>query len=283
MPRPTVHDPHDPHHRTDPQHPRPTPSPTPPALATLFPGHDRTSALARRVDWAATPVGDPAGWAPELAAAVRTVLPATVPMLLCWGEDLVQLHNDAFRQLCGSEDLDVMGRRAADACSPAWAALGPRVRRGLAEGVTDHEDALPLVLDRSGRRDEVLWRSSVSPVRSAAGEVLGVLVVVTDLTALARERSRSAELEALVDAQGRHVSEAETRADHLAVALRSNRTIGMAVGVLMARRRLPAEAAFELLRRLSTTSNRKLRDLAETVVHTGDLPALDDRPVSRSR
>lgn len=283
MPRPTVHEPHDPHHRTDPHHPRPTPSPTPPALATLFPGHDRTSTLARRVDWAATPVGDPDGWPPELTAAVRTLLPATVPMLLCWGEDLVQLHNDAFRELCGPEDPDVMGRRAADACSPAWAALGARVRRVLAEGVAVHEDALPLVLDRHGRPEQVFWCCSVSPVRSAVGGVLGVLVVVTDVTALARERSRSAELEELVDAQRRHVTEAETRADHLAVALRSNRTIGMAIGVLMARRRLPAEDAFELLRRLSTTRNRKLRDLAETVVHTGDLPVLDDRPASRPR
>ncbi|MBT9255080.1 ANTAR domain-containing protein [Phycicoccus sp. MAQZ13P-2] len=282
MPRPTVHEPHDPHHRTDPHHPRPTPSPTPPALATLFPGQDRASTLARRVDWAATPLGDPDGWPPELTAAVRTVLPATVPMLLCWGEDLVQLHNDAFRELCGPEDPDVMGRRASDARPPVWSALRPRVRRVLAEGVAVHEDALPLVLDRHGRPEQVFWCCSVSPVRSAVGGVLGILVVAIDVTALTRERSRSAVLQELVDEQGRHVTEAETRADHLAVALRSNRTIGMAIGVLMARRRLPAEGAFELLRRLSTTRNRKLRDLAEEVVHTGDLPAAADGRTGRS-
>jgi hypothetical protein len=49
-------------------------------------------------------------------------------------------------------------------------------------------------------------------------------------------------------------------------ALRSSRTIGAAMGVLMASRQVDEADAFALLRRASQSSNRKLRELATEVV-----------------
>ncbi len=66
--------------------------------------------------------------------------------------------------------------------------------------------------------------------------------------------------------------EAEDRADGLQRALASNRTIGTAIGILMAHDRVTAEAAFNLLRESSQRSNRKLRTVAEDVIFTGALP-----------
>jgi hypothetical protein len=60
--------------------------------------------------------------------------------------------------------------------------------------------------------------------------------------------------------------------EHLEQAVASNRAIGAAIGILMVTRRLDNDAAFELLRSTSQTTNRKLRDLADLVVRTGDLP-----------
>jgi GAF domain-containing protein len=55
-------------------------------------------------------------------------------------------------------------------------------------------------------------------------------------------------------------------------ALRSNRRIGMAMGILMGRGRLTEAEAFTQLRRASMALNVKMRDLAEDVVETGELP-----------
>ena len=55
-------------------------------------------------------------------------------------------------------------------------------------------------------------------------------------------------------------------------ALASNRTIGMAIGVLMARGHVTEEEAFGQLRRASQDLNVKLRVIAEQVVETGHLP-----------
>lgn len=55
-------------------------------------------------------------------------------------------------------------------------------------------------------------------------------------------------------------------------ALRSRDVIGQAKGILMERHRLSADQAFELLRKISQERNIKVRDLAEHVAATGDLP-----------
>lgn len=55
-------------------------------------------------------------------------------------------------------------------------------------------------------------------------------------------------------------------------ALASNRAIGMAMGILMASRRISADDAFDLLRTVSQRTNRKLREIADELVHTGALP-----------
>lgn len=58
----------------------------------------------------------------------------------------------------------------------------------------------------------------------------------------------------------------------LEVALDTNRLIGAASGLLMATYGITQDAAYQVLRRTSNDLNRKLRDVAETVTDTGELP-----------
>jgi AmiR/NasT family two-component response regulator len=68
------------------------------------------------------------------------------------------------------------------------------------------------------------------------------------------------------------LSEAEEQATNLAAALLSNRQIGVALGVLMAHRKITQDEAFTLLRTSSQSLHLKLRDIAAEVVETGTLP-----------
>ena len=70
---------------------------------------------------------------------------------------------------------------------------------------------------------------------------------------------------------------AANRSDNLTKALGSNREIGMAMGVLMARRHVTRDEAFAMLRRSSQDSNRKVTEVAADVVDTGELPPRQDR------
>lgn len=59
---------------------------------------------------------------------------------------------------------------------------------------------------------------------------------------------------------------------NLRVALDTSRTIGEAIGIVMARHKVTDTAAFALLRQASQSTNTKLRDVAERVTQTGDIP-----------
>ena len=54
--------------------------------------------------------------------------------------------------------------------------------------------------------------------------------------------------------------------NQLRIARDSNRRIGMAMGIVMNQRHVTDEQAFDILRRTSQNTNRKLRDVAEDVI-----------------
>jgi signal transduction histidine kinase/DNA-binding response OmpR family regulator len=68
------------------------------------------------------------------------------------------------------------------------------------------------------------------------------------------------------------IGEAQNTVGQLRQALQSNRTIGTALGIVMARYELDRERAFQVLVRTSQQSNRKLHDVATEVVRAGSLP-----------
>jgi GAF domain-containing protein len=75
----------------------------------------------------------------------------------------------------------------------------------------------------------------------------------------------------------RAVSRGELEAHQLRRAIDSRDVIGQAKGILMARRGISADEAFDLLRRTSQDMNLKLRELAHTVVWRSEELDLPDR------
>jgi GAF domain-containing protein len=64
---------------------------------------------------------------------------------------------------------------------------------------------------------------------------------------------------------------ARDMAENLQTALESRAVIDQAKGILMERYKLTADGAFQLLARASMTTNRKVRDIADHLVTTGEL------------
>lgn len=70
----------------------------------------------------------------------------------------------------------------------------------------------------------------------------------------------------------------EIRTEHLTDALRTRELIGQAQGILMERERITSDQAFDVLRRASQHMNVKLREIAETLVETGESPTIGEPP-----
>ncbi len=64
----------------------------------------------------------------------------------------------------------------------------------------------------------------------------------------------------------------EAKAMNLAEALRTRALIGQAQGILIERERITADQAFDVLRRASQHMNVKVREVAATLVETGESP-----------
>ena len=128
------------------------------------------------------------------------------------------------------------------------AVLTPILGRST-EGVPDYRGVLALYFHTA----------PPTPVHS----VLAQLVVERAVAMIERER-----LTDIVTAQ-------QAQAGNLSIALSTNRQIATAIGILMAGHKLTSERAFDLLRRVSQHSHRKLHDIALDVIDTGalELPA----------
>jgi AmiR/NasT family two-component response regulator len=69
------------------------------------------------------------------------------------------------------------------------------------------------------------------------------------------------------------LAEAREQIANLEQALQTSRSIGMAVGIVMASRGLSSDDAFGVLRTASQHQHRKLREIAAEVVISGEVPA----------
>ena len=76
----------------------------------------------------------------------------------------------------------------------------------------------------------------------------------------------TAETSTPVRAEAECVEALTAEVNQLRIARDSNRRIGMAMGIVMNQRHVTDEQAFDILRRTSQNTNRKLRDIAEDVI-----------------
>jgi hypothetical protein len=111
-------------------------------------------------------------------------------------------------------------------------------------------------------------------IEDLVGQVAANRAAIDSLTTRADAvETRADKIEAQVDVDRAMIAELQSdgvlsqeHAAHLEQALRSSRTIGAAIGIMMASRAVGEEEAFDLLRQASQHSNRKLRDIAADLV-----------------
>jgi PAS domain S-box-containing protein len=135
------------------------------------------------VDWAATPLGPPAGWPQSLRTAVSILLSSRFPMWMAWGPQLTFFCNAAYRRdTLGRKYPWALGRPASEVWAEIWDDIGPRIETVLTTGRATWDEALLLFLERSGFREETYHTFSYSPLRDDAGALTGMLCVVSEDT-----------------------------------------------------------------------------------------------------
>jgi PAS domain S-box-containing protein len=126
-------------------------------------GGGKSGEILRNKNWSVTSLGNPTEWPKELFTSLEILLNSPIPMMLCWGEDMVCFFNDAFLSgQCIRISQPVIGKKAKDVLPDIWDTLSSSIERVTRTGET--------LMQRDGR-------FSFSPVFGNEENITGVFIM----------------------------------------------------------------------------------------------------------
>jgi signal transduction histidine kinase len=146
-----------------------------PIAAAVLAGGGELGARMRAIDWARTPLGAVDSWPHSLRTCVRIILTSQQPMFVWWGEQLINLYNDAYISILGGKHPAALGQPASVVWREIWDDVGPRAAKAIRENDGTFDEALLLIMERNGYREETYYTFSYSPVPGDAGGPGGIL------------------------------------------------------------------------------------------------------------
>lgn len=164
--------------------------PTKESLNTLLPflqGGGNVGKLIREKDWSQTPLGNPETWHHSLRTMVSMMLNNPIGMYLMWGDDHIQLYNDAYRPILGqSKHPEALGISARKTFCETWGSLEPLIKRAM-KGEPIRFPDFELELHRNGYLETCFFDFSYTPIFDDNGTVGGILATVFETS----ERKRA--------------------------------------------------------------------------------------------
>ena len=163
----------------------------------IFPAGTEMGKLCLEVDWARTPLGPVESWPRSLTTAAGMVLRQGIAQNLCWGPDLLQIYNDAYRVIMGDKHPAGLGRSVLWSWAEIRDVVGPLFER-VWNGETVYFEDLLLRVDRHGGVEDAYFTFSYSPVIVESGQVGAVLINCYETTDQVRARALQAERDRLL-------------------------------------------------------------------------------------
>jgi PAS domain S-box-containing protein len=159
-------------------------------------GSGEMADLTRCFDWSATPLGPTEQWPEMLLVLVNALLANRQPMLLFWGQELIQFYNDAFRPSLGSDKHPkALGQRAQECWAEIWDMIRPQIDAVMQRGEACWFEDQLVPFYRDGKLEDIYWTYSYSPVRDPEGVIRATLVTCSETTGrvLAEQALRESE------------------------------------------------------------------------------------------
>jgi len=145
-------------------------------------GGGDTGELIRNFNWSDTSLGSPEFWPASLRTCVRIILTSRQPMFIWWGDDLINIHNDAYCAILGGKHPWAMGKPAKEVWKELWGDIGPRTEMALKNNVGTYDESLLLIMERNGYQEETYYTFSYSPIPGEDGNPNGIICANTDNT-----------------------------------------------------------------------------------------------------
>src|SRR5580692_5759038 len=126
-------------------------------------GGGELGALMRATKWSRTSLGPVELWPQALRTCVRILLTSRQPMFVWWGDDLINLYNDAYKSIVGGKHPEALGQPARMVWREIWDEIGLRVA-AIRGNQGTYDESLLLIMERYGYKEETYYTFSYSPV-----------------------------------------------------------------------------------------------------------------------
>jgi PAS domain S-box-containing protein len=136
----------------------------------------------READWSRSPLGPVEQWPRSLKTAVRIMLTSRQPMFVWWGDELINLYNDAYKAIVGGKHPEALGQPASQVWREIWDQVGPRAESTMLLNEATYDESLLLIMERNGYPEETYYTFSYSPIPSDEGGTGGIFCANTDDT-----------------------------------------------------------------------------------------------------
>jgi hypothetical protein len=148
----------------------------------LFAGEGEMCQLMRAYDWSQTSLGAVENWPQSLKTSVRIMLTSRQPMFVWWGDELINLYNDAYKSIVGGKHPEALGQPASHVWREIWEQIGPRAASAMLNNEGTYDESLLLIMERNGYPEETYYTFSYSPVPNDQGGTGGIFCANTDNT-----------------------------------------------------------------------------------------------------
>jgi PAS domain S-box-containing protein len=159
-----------------------TPPPPATSAADCLAGGGELGARMRAIDWSKTALGPVESWPQSLRTCIRIVLTSRQPMFVWWGDELINLYNDAYKSIVGGKHPQALGQPARVVWREIWDQILPRVESAMRANEGTYDEALFLLMERNGYPEETYYTFSYSPVPHDRGGNGGILCANSDDT-----------------------------------------------------------------------------------------------------
>ncbi|KAL7274382.1 hypothetical protein RUND412_002721 [Rhizina undulata] len=130
--------------------------------------------LLRSVPWHETSLGPLSHWPNSLRCISNAIMSFPHPTVLYWGEDLVSIYNEAWKQVAQARHPDVLGKKFEESWPELKDYFKPLIEKAFQGETTKKEDEI-LFIDRSVPKEESYYTFYLSPIVGESGVAEGIL------------------------------------------------------------------------------------------------------------
>lgn len=139
--------------------------------------------LIQETDWSLTPIGPMELWPNSLISAVNICLSTPQPVVIYFGNELIQIYNDGYIDLIGINHPNAFGKPCKEIWKDVWdIAEAIMVDRVMKKGEAVYIKDQKFVINRKGFYEECYCTVSYSPLYNDYSEVSGVFCIAQETT-----------------------------------------------------------------------------------------------------